>query len=89
MNGVRGEVALSIGGVSETLCLTLGALAEIETAFRCRSLGELQVRLKRLSAPEIIILLKILVGKPDLDVSAVSPGEAASAIAKAFHAALG
>ena len=50
MNGARGEVTLCIDGCEHTLCLTLGALAEIETAFGCSSLSELQARMRRLSA---------------------------------------
>ena len=30
MNAARGETGLAIGGVERKLCLTLGALAEIE-----------------------------------------------------------
>ncbi|HEY4585512.1 MAG TPA: GTA-gp10 family protein, partial [Brevundimonas sp.] len=31
VNGVRGEVTAVLAGAERTLCLTLGALAEIET----------------------------------------------------------
>ncbi len=94
MNGARGEVALVIGGVERRLCLTLGALAEIETAFGCNSMAELQVRLKRLSAGELMTVLAALmrgggeiVG--DLSAADVSPGAVAKAVAEAFRAALG
>ena len=33
-NSARGETVLEIGGVAHTLCLTLGALAEIEALFQ-------------------------------------------------------
>lgn len=93
MNGARGEVALLIDGVERRLCLTLGALAEIETAFGCRSMSELQVRLKRLSATELTTVICALLrggGERDTDmrVSDLSPGEAAKAVAEAFRAAL-
>lgn len=40
MNPQRGEVALDIGGETRKLCLTLGALAEIEAALGCESLKD-------------------------------------------------
>ncbi len=90
MNGARGEVHLEIEGVERSLCLTLGALAEIESAFGCATLTELQSRLVRLSASEIEIVLKALLkgGGEVCEVKTVSPGLAAKAIADAFHAAL-
>lgn len=91
MNGARGEVSLFVDGVERRICLTLGALAEIETAFGCRSLADLQVRLKQLSATEMMQVLGALLrgGGEDCAVVNVSPGSAAKAVAEAFHAALG
>ncbi|MGB3626540.1 MAG: GTA-gp10 family protein [Henriciella sp.] len=96
MNGVRGETAISIGGREISLCLTLGALAEIETAFGCTSLAELQARLRTLSGGELQTVLAILIGAAGLgadearELSARAPaGLAAGAVADAFHAALG
>ena len=91
MNRARGEVELIVGGDVRTLCLTLGALAELEAAFGCQSLTELQVRLTQLSATELTTVLSILLkaaGSP-ADTERVAPGEAARAVAAAFHAALG
>ena len=96
MNAARGETALMIGGQARRLCLTLGALAELETAFGCRTLSELQTRLRTLSAGELSTALAILLragGEADaaanLAEAALSPLAAATAIAEAFHAALG
>ena len=93
MNGARGEVELVVDGRAHTLCLTLGALAEIETALGCDTLAELQVRLKQLSAREIMRVLTALLrggGAGDTELaSQVSPGAAAVAVAEAFRAALG
>lgn len=96
MNGVRGEVSIEIDGTPRTLCLTLGALAEIETAFGCHSLGELQARMRSLSASELTQVLAALLrgGAHDaeaetLSAGQVGAGEAARAVAEAFHAALG
>ncbi len=40
-NGMRGEVIASLGGEPRRLCLTLGALAEIETALHLESVGDI------------------------------------------------
>ena len=51
-NRRRGEVALELGGQRYTLCLTLGALAELEDAFGVADLAALGERFAagRLSA---------------------------------------
>ena len=91
MNAARGEVALEIEGKTHVLCLTLGALAELEAAFGCASLSELQARLVRLSAQELSTVLEILLraAGSSADVMKVAPGAAARAVAEAFNAALG
>ena len=95
MNGARGEVAIMIDGRVRTLCLTLGALAEIETAFGCQTLGELQARMRTLSASELIeVLACLLRGGGETEAAqavaalGVKPAEAARAVAEAFRAAL-
>mgnify|MGYP001177513834 FL=1 len=60
MNPVRGETAIEIDGAPRKLCLTLGALAEIEHALGCASLKDLSVRLKTVSAQDLIKLLAAL-----------------------------
>ncbi|WP_084395661.1 gene transfer agent family protein [Henriciella aquimarina] len=96
MNGVRGETCLEIDGKAHRLCLTLGALAEIETAFGCQTLGELQVRLRTLSATELMtVIAALLRGGGEVETAetvrqrTISPGAAARAVAEAFHAAVG
>lgn len=91
MNQARGETEIEIGGVHHRLCLTLGALADLETAFGCASLTELQTRLRQLSAHEMKRVLEILLvgDAAKAPLNDVSPGEAARAIGEAFHAALG
>ncbi len=58
-NHHRGEVDLIIAGQTLTLCLTLGALAEIENAFGARDLVALGERLGegRLAARDIIAII--------------------------------
>ena len=91
MNQARGETEIEIVGVHHRLWLTLGALADLETAFGCTSLTELQTRLRQLSAHEMKRVLEILLvgDAAKAPLNDVSPGEAARAIGEAFHAALG
>jgi hypothetical protein len=58
-NSRRGEVAATIAGRRYTLCLTLGALAELEGAFAVDDLSALADRFAsgRLSAGDVVKLL--------------------------------
>jgi hypothetical protein len=60
-NRRRGEVALALGGTPYTLCLTLGALAELEDAFAVTDLAALAERFcsGRLSSRDLITLLAV------------------------------
>ena len=55
VNRRRGEVAAIIDGRERRLCLTLGALAELEDAFSADNLGELASRFRggKLSARDL------------------------------------
>lgn len=94
MNGARGEVQARLAGEERTLCLTLGALAEIETALGVTGLTGLAERMRMLSARDLTVVLAALLrggGETALanglaDAS-VDPAEAADAVAKAFIAA--
>lgn len=94
MNHARGEAALEAGERTYRLCLTLGALAEIETALGADSPGELDARLRSLKTSDVIAVLAALmrgggeaVSGSDVASLAVSPANAVAAIAKAFTAA--
>ena len=58
-NRRRGEVALRLGDTRYTLCLTLGALAELEEAFGAQDLMALAERFGtgRLSSRDLLTLL--------------------------------
>ena len=58
-NRRRGEIAATIDGRSYTLCLTLGALAELEAAFAVEDLTALAGRFGsgRLSAEDLVRLV--------------------------------
>lgn len=60
VNAARGEVALELGGRDYCLCLTLGALAEIETALGATSLNDLEAKLKSLSAKQLLEIVHAL-----------------------------
>jgi hypothetical protein len=89
-NAQRGEVLAVLGGVERRLCLTLGALAELETAFGADSVDALAARLARPSARDLLLVLEALLrgggdggGAPER----VDFREAAAAVAAAFKAA--
>lgn len=95
MNAARGETELVIGGQARRLCLTLGALAEIEAAFGCTRIGELEARMRTLSAADLLVVLAALLrggGEADLagrlQAEDVTPGAAARAVAEAFRLGL-
>lgn len=93
-NGVRGEVVAVLAGAERRLCLTLGALAEMETALGCAGPEALAERMRSLSARDLTAVLAALLrggGETELAdclaEAAIDPREAAEAAAKAFAAA--
>lgn len=58
-NKYRGEIEAEINGQSYKLCLTLGALAELETAIGCNDLIEVIERFQsgKVRASEMIAIL--------------------------------
>ncbi len=96
MNGARGEIEAMLAGAARRLCLTLGALAEIETALGVEGLGALAERMRKLSARDLAVVLAALLrggGEGELadglGEAAVDPKAAAEAVARAFAAAAG
>ena len=94
MNGVRGEVSARLGGKDRRLCLTLGALAEIETGLGIEGLDRLAERMRGLSACDLIVVLAALlrgggeVALADgIKEAAIDPRDAAEAVARGFAAA--
>ena len=75
-DGRRGEVGLELGAERYTLCLTLGALAELEDAFGVPDLQALAARFAggRLSGRDLTKLLGVALrgGGHDLDDAAVA-----------------
>lgn len=93
-NAARGEVLLAIDGRERRLCVTLGALAELEAAFDAASLAELGERLAQLTANDLVTVLAALTtggGAPmsaaELAAARIDPNEAAIAVAEAFRVA--
>lgn len=94
-NKARGEVVLDVSGRPVRLCLTLGALAELEAAFDVVSLAELGERLTHLTASDLITVLSALthgggagMSTAELAGAAIDPKAAAQAVAEAFRRAL-
>lgn len=90
MNGVRGEMLVEIGGERRRVCLTLGALAEIETELGVDGLAAVAERMKTLSARDLMVVLAAVLrggGDEAPNVAGVDPREAAVAVAQAFAAA--
>jgi hypothetical protein len=92
-NGARGEVTVTLAGAERRLCLTLGALADIEGALGLEGPGALAERMRALSARDLTAVLAALLRgggefalAGELDRAAVSPVEAAEAVAAAFAA---
>jgi hypothetical protein len=93
-NGVRGEATAVLAGAERRLCLTLAALAEIETGLGVAGMAGRGERMRALSARDLMgVLAALLRGGGEgaladgLAIAAVDPREAAEAVAKAFAAA--
>jgi hypothetical protein len=93
-NKARGETVLAIDGRSVRLCVTLGALAELEAAFDVVSLSELGERLSQLTASDLITVISALVTgageamtPAQVAAARIDAKEAARAVATAFQAA--
>jgi len=93
-NKARGEVLLAIDGRARRLCVTLGALAELEAAFDVGSLAELGDRLSQLTVSDLIHVLAALTaggGAPlcaaELAAARIDPKAAAVAVGSAFREA--
>ncbi len=94
MNSIRGEVPFAIEGEPYKLCLTLGALAEIESGLGLASLADLEKRLRAPSVADLAIVLAALLSGGGHEISAEELSErqvdlnaAAQAIADAFASA--
>lgn len=99
-NRRRGEIAAVIDGEARVLCLTLGALAELESAFEAENLVDLAGRFGsgRLSATDMIRIIGAglrgggnLFGDDEVATMAVDGGVAGSAriVGDLFSAAFG
>jgi hypothetical protein len=93
-NRARGEVMLRVGDAERRLCVTLGALAELEAAFDVNSFTELGERLGQLTAGDLLIVLAALVSgggeltsTRELAASRIDPHAAAAAVTEAFRLA--
>lgn len=96
MNTARGEVQAELAGERVGLCLTLGALAEIEAALKAEGFADLAERMRRLSAADLAWVLEALLKGGGADEAtarrlarATEPKAAAEAVVRSFEAAAG
>ena len=94
VNAARGEALATVAGRPRRLCLTLGALAEIEGALGLHGWEALSARLRALSPGDLLVVLAALLRgggegatAERLDRLPVTASEAAEAVAQAFSAA--
>lgn len=94
-NRARGEVLLQVDERHVRLCLTLGALAELEAAFDVISLNELGERLARVTAADLVVVIAALakgggeaISAKELCSARIDAKAAATAVAEAFRVAL-
>lgn len=77
-----------LGGREVRLCLTLGALAAMETGLGCSGVGALVERLRGASAADLAVVLRAIA--PELPAEATAGlklREATEAVAACFRAA--
>ena len=93
-NAARGESVLHVDGRPLILCLTLCALARLETAFSVRTMAALEARLRDLSGSDLLVVVSALIMDDghsltphDLAKARIDPAAAANAIAQAFERA--
>jgi hypothetical protein len=90
-NKARGETVLTINGAPRRLCLTLGALAQLETAFEANTVEALSARLGNLSASDLLIVIAALIegemSTAEIARAEIDIGAAARAVAEAFQRA--
>ena len=91
LNGVRGEARAVIGSVERKLCVTFGALAEIETELGVNDMAGLAARLRGLSPQDLWVVVSALLrgaGETALvDHVESDVAQLASAVAAAFREA--
>lgn len=91
VNRIRGESLLVIDAKPYCLCLTLGALAEIETELGLSDSSQLSERLSKISANDVLIILSALLSGGDNPIAIeklrsckIVPEAVTVAIAEAF-----
>ncbi len=96
VNAARGEVELIIDGRPCRLCLTLGGLAQLESALGADGPGDVAGKLGALRARDLLLVLEALLagGGDPMDAAAlgravIDPLAAAEAVSEAFRSALG
>jgi len=92
MTARPGDIAVEIDGVPRTARLTLGALAEIETAISVEGVAELAARMRQARAADLVAVaaaaLRAGGEAAPADLAAkLSPGQAAALVGALFEQA--
>jgi hypothetical protein len=86
-NTARGEVTARLGGQDVRLCVTLGALAELEGYFQVSGFEALAERLKGIGARDLQAVLQALcIADVDFSELPIAFPEAITAVVAAFEA---
>lgn len=90
-NKFRGEVGFEVGDRKFTLCCTLHALAEIQTELGVDGLAGVFEKMRKVSAPDILVMLKALIRGGGHEISdeefaalPLEPTAAMDAVGEAF-----
>lgn len=90
-NRLRGEAGAVIAGAERKLCVTFGALAEIEAELGIGDMAELAARLRRLSPEDLWVVVSALLRgageTPLVDHAEADVAQLATAVAAAFREA--
>jgi len=65
VNGARGEVALTVGGVDLVIAATMKGLAAVSTRLNCQSLSELFLRLSGTEVAATLAAISLLTVRGD------------------------
>lgn len=85
-NTARGEVSATLGGQSVRLCVTLGALAQLEAHFGVRGFTALGQALTQMGAQDVCVVLSALALDDLPPPETFSLSEAVAAIVAAVRA---
>jgi hypothetical protein len=86
-NSARGEITATLGGREVRLCVTLGALAQLESHFKVAGFEALSERMKTITPDDLAPMLSALSLEPEpIAFERVGVAEGLHAVLAAFEA---